>query len=399
MTRLDVRSMALLATAHVADDINQSFVPALLPYLIVSRGLSYTTAGSLVLAQALSSSVIQPAIGHLADRRSMPWLIGVGLFLAGGGVATIGFAPTLPLLWLGALISGIGVACFHPEAARFANYVSGTKKASGMRWFAAGGNVGFATGPLFATAVVAAFGLHGTLAAAVPVAIVGSIVLLELPRLRTFIPAHATSRSGQGTDDWTAFGKLTAFVIARSMAYFGFVAFVPLYVVEVLHASPAVGDSLLTLFLLCGVGGTLSGGPVADRFGRRTVLIASTLAAAVMTVILVATTHGGNLLLAIPLLMVTGFVFVASQAAFIVLGQEFLPNRLGLASGVTVGIAVSLGGGFAPVLGMIADAHGVAATILATAGLSLLAALVALTLPPERRRIVAPPAPSISPVG
>ena len=397
MTRLDVRSMALLATAHVADDINQSFVPALLPYLIVSRGLSYTTAGSLVLAQALSSSVIQPAIGHLADRRSMPWLIGVGLFLAGGGVATIGFAPTLPLLWLGALISGIGVAAFHPEAARFANYVSGAKKASGMRWFAAGGNVGFATGPLFATAAVAAFGLHGTLAAAVPVAIVGSIVLLELPRLRTFIPAHATSRSGQGTDDWTAFGKLTAFVIARSMAYFGFVAFVPLYVVEVLHASPAVGDSLLTLFLLCGVGGTLSGGPVADRFGRRTVLIASTFAAAVMTVILVATTHGGNLLLAIPLLMVTGFVFVASQAAFIVLGQEFLPNRLGLASGVTVGIAVSLGGGFAPVLGMIADAHGVAATILATAGLSLLAALLALTLPSERRRVVAPEAASISP--
>jgi FSR family fosmidomycin resistance protein-like MFS transporter len=329
----------------------------------------------------------------------MPWLIGVGLFLAGGGVATIGFAPTLPLLWLGALISGIGVACFHPEAARFANYVSGAKKASGMRWFAAGGNVGFATGPLFATAAVAAFGLHGTLAAAVPVAIVGTIVLLELPRLRTFVPAHATSRSGQGTDDWTAFGKLTAFVIARSMAYFGFVAFVPLYVVEVLHASPAVGDSLLTLFLLCGVGGTLSGGPVADRFGRRAVLIVSTLAAAVMTVILVATTHGGNLLLAIPLLMVTGFVFVASQAAFIVLGQEFLPNRLGLASGVTVGIAVSLGGGFAPVLGMIADAHGVAATILATAGLSLLAALVALTLPPERRRIVAAAAPSISPTG
>jgi FSR family fosmidomycin resistance protein-like MFS transporter len=399
VTRLDVRSMALLAIAHVADDINQSFVPALLPYLIVSRGLSYTTAGSLVLAQALSSSVIQPAIGHLADRRSMPWLIGVGLFLAGGGVATIGFAPTLPLLWLGALISGIGVACFHPEAARFANYVSGAKKASGMRWFAAGGNVGFATGPLFATAAVAAFGLHGTLAAAVPVAIVGTIVLLELPRLRTFVPAHATSRSGQGTDDWTAFGKLTAFVIARSMAYFGFVAFVPLYVVEVLHASPAVGDSLLTLFLLCGVGGTLSGGPVADRFGRRAVLIVSTLAAAVMTVILVATTHGGNLLLAIPLLMVTGFVFVASQAAFIVLGQEFLPNRLGLASGVTVGIAVSLGGGFAPVLGMIADAHGVAATILATAGLSLLAALVALTLPPERRRIVAAAAPSISPTG
>lgn len=397
MNRLDVRSMALLAVAHVADDVNQSFIPALLPYLIASRGLSYTMAGSLVLAQALSSSVIQPGIGHLADRRSMPWLIALGLFLAGGGAATIGLAPTLPLLWLGALASGIGVACFHPEAARFANYVSGPKKASGMRWFAAGGNVGFATGPLFATAAIAAFGLHGTLAAAVPVAIVGTIVLLELPRLRTFVPAHATSRTGQGTDDWVSFGKLTAFVIARSMAYFGFVAFVPLYAVEVLHASPAVGDMLLTLFLLSGVFGTLSGGPVADRVGRRTVLLYSTAGAAILTVVFVAATHGGSFLFAIPLLIATGFTFVASQAAFVVLGQEFLPNRIGLASGVTVGIAVSLGGAFSPVLGMIADAHGVAATILSTAGLSLLAAIFALALPPEDRRafaavqVVAPP--------
>ena len=397
MNRLDVRSMALLAVAHVADDVNQSFIPALLPYLIASRGLSYTMAGSLVLAQALSSSVIQPGIGHLADRRSMPWLIALGLFLAGGGAATIGLAPTLPLLWLGALASGIGVACFHPEAARFANYVSGPKKASGMRWFAAGGNVGFATGPLFATAAIAAFGLHGTLAAAVPVAIVGTIVLLELPRLRTFVPAHATSRTGQGTDDWVAFGKLTAFVIARSMAYFGFVAFVPLYAVEVLHASPAVGDMLLTLFLLSGVFGTLSGGPVADRVGRRTVLLYSTAGAAILTVVFVAATHGGSFLFAIPLLIATGFTFVASQAAFVVLGQEFLPNRIGLASVVTVGIAVSLGGAFSPVLGMIADAHGVAATILSTAGLSLLAAIFALALPPEDRRafaavqVVAPP--------
>jgi FSR family fosmidomycin resistance protein-like MFS transporter len=400
VTKLDVRSMAILAAAHISDDINQSFVPALLPYLIVSRGISHTTAGTLVLAQALSSSVIQPAIGHLADRRSMPWLIGVGLFFAGGGVAMIGFVQSLPLLWLGALISGIGVAAFHPEAARFANYVSGAKKASGMRWFAAGGNVGFATGPIFATVAIGFFGLHGTLAAAIPVAIMGTIVLLELPRLRTFIPALATSRTGQGVDDWASFGKLSAFVIVRSMAYFGFVAFVPLYVVEVLHASPAVGDSLLTLFLLAGVGGTLSGGPVADRLGRKTVLLWSTFGAGALTVLLVALTHQGNLLLAIPLLIVTGFVFVASQAAFIVLGQEFLPNRLGLASGVTVGIAVSLGGAFSPVLGMIADAHGVAATILATAGLSLFAGLLGLTLPSERRRRLAqgnPPLP-IAPV-
>jgi len=261
--------MALLATAHVTDDLNQSFIPALLPYLIVWRGLSHTDAGTLVLAQAISSSVLQPVIGYVADRRSMPWLIAVGLMLAGGGVAIVGFMPTLPLMWIGALISGIGVASFHPEAARFANYVAGAKKATGMRWFAAGGNVGFAVGPIFATAVVAAWGLPGTLAACIPVTVIGVIVLLELKRLRTFIPAHATSRSGQGEDDWASFGKLSAFVTVRAMAYFGFVAFVPLYVVEVLHGSPAVGDSMLTGFLLAGVLGTMSGGVIAHPFGRR----------------------------------------------------------------------------------------------------------------------------------
>jgi FSR family fosmidomycin resistance protein-like MFS transporter len=379
--------MALLATAHVSDDLNQSFIPALLPYLIVWRGISHTEAGMLVLAQAISSSVLQPVIGYVADRRSMPWLIAVGLMLAGGGVALVGFMPTLPLMWIGALISGIGVASFHPEAARFANYVAGAKKATGMRWFAAGGNVGFAVGPIFATAVIAVWGLPGTLAACIPVTVIGVIVLLELRRLRTFVPAHATSRSGQGIDDWVSFGKLSAFVTVRAMAYFGFVAFVPVYVVEVLHGSPAVGDAMLTGFLFAGVLGTLSGGVIADRFGRRIVLVTSTALAALMTALLVGLTHQGNLLLAIPLLMVTGFVFVASQSAFVVLGQEYLPNRMGLASGVTLGLAVSLGGTFSPVMGAIADAHGISATILAAGGLSVIGALIALTLPGERRTI------------
>lgn len=384
--------MALLAIAHVSDDLNQSFVPALLPYLIVWRGISHTEAGTLVLAQAISSSVLQPAIGYLADRRSMPWLIAVGLMLAGSGVALVGFMPTLPLMWIGALISGIGVAAFHPEAARFANYVAGEKKATGMRWFAAGGNVGFAIGPIFATAVIAAWGLPGTFAACIPVTVIGIIVLFELRRLRTFIPAHATSRTGRGTDDWIAFGKLSAFVTVRAMAYFGFVAFVPLYVVEVLHGSPAVGDALLSAFLLAGVVGTLSGGVIADRFGRRVVLFGSTAAAAVLTGLLVAFTHNGNLLLAIPLLLVTGFAFVASQSAFVVLGQEYLPNRMGLASGVTLGLAVSLGGAFSPAMGAIADTHGVSATILAAGALSVIAALIAATLPGERRTILVPAA-------
>jgi MFS transporter, FSR family, fosmidomycin resistance protein len=378
--------MALLATAHVADDVNQSFVPALLPYLILQRGISHETAGAIVFCQAISSSVVQPAIGHLADRKSMPYLIAVGLMLAGGGVALLGVAPTMPLIFLAALVSGIGVATFHPEAARFANWVSGEKKASGMRWFTVGGNLGFAFGPAFATAAISAWGLRGTLAAAVPVAIIGGVVLFELRRLATFVPAHVKQRKSAGTDRWSAFGRLSAFVIVRSMAYLGMVSFVPLYLVEVLHASPAAADGALFAFLLSGAVGTIAGGPIADRVGRKPVLLWSTGLTVVLVLTFVALTHdGGSFALAVALLIVTGFVLVSAQASFVVLGQEYLPNRVGLASGVTLGLAVSLGGGFSPVLGLIADTHGVAASLVTIAVLVLAGTLIAFTLPVERR--------------
>jgi FSR family fosmidomycin resistance protein-like MFS transporter len=379
--------MALLATAHLADDVNQSFIPALLPYLILERHLSHQTAGTLVLCQAMSSSVIQPAIGHLADRRSMPWLIAVGLLLAGGGVAALGVLPTMPLLFLAALISGIGVAMFHPEAARFANWVAGDQKASGMRWFTVGGNLGFAVGPAFATAAISLWGLHGTVAAGIPVALVAGVVLLELRRLATFIPNHVKQRKSAGIDDWASFGKLSAFVIVRSMAYLGSVAFLPLYFVEVLHTSPAVGDAALVAYLLSGAFGTIAGGPIADRFGRKPVMLWSTGLTAMLFVVFVALTRGGGpLWLALALIVLTGFVLVASQASFVVLGQEYLPNRVGLASGVTLGLAVSLGGGLSPVLGAIADAHGVGASLLTIAALALAGTLIAFSLPGENRR-------------
>jgi FSR family fosmidomycin resistance protein-like MFS transporter len=379
--------MALLATAHLADDLNQSFIPAMLPYLILERHLSHQTAGTLVLCQAMSSSVIQPAIGHLADHRSMPWLIAVGLLLAGGGVAALGVLPTMPLLFLAALISGIGVATFHPEAARFANWVAGDQKASGMRWFTVGGNLGFAVGPAFATAAISLWGLRGTLAAAIPVALIAGVVLLELRRLATFIPSHVKQRKSAGTDDWVSFGKLSAFVIVRSMAYLGSVAFLPLYFVEVLHTSPAVGDAALVAYLLAGACGTIAGGPIADRVGRIPVMLWSTGLTVVLFVAFVALTHnGGPLPLALAIVILTGFVLVASQASFVVLGQEYLPNRVGLASGVTLGLAVSLGGGLSPVLGAIADAHGVAASLLTIAGLAAAGTLIAFTLPNENRR-------------
>src|SRR5665213_2252516 len=187
---------------------------------------------------------------------------------------------------------------------------------------------------------------------------------------RFFAPVRAKKRVTDGSDDWTSFGKLSGFVIVRSMAYLGLVAFIPIYVVEVLHGSPAVGGLTDTAFLLAGAAGTIAGGPIADRVGRKPVLLWSTGLTVIMVAVLVALTrNGAPLPLAIGILIPTGFVLVASQASFVVLGQEYLPNRVGLASGVTLGLAVSLGGGLSPALG---------------------ATLVALTLPAETRRTTRP---------
>jgi FSR family fosmidomycin resistance protein-like MFS transporter len=379
---LDVRGMSVLAIAHVVDDANQSALPALLPFLIAAHGLSYTAAAGLMLFASISSSVVQPAIGALADARSMPWLIALGVFFAAAGLALAGAMPTYGAIVACVALSGVGIATFHPEAARFANYVAGDRKASGMRWFAAGGNLGFAAGPLMLTPLVLAFGPRGTLALAIPGAFAAALVLFELPRLRGFVPARISRRAAAGTDRAGAFALLTAAVSVRSMAYIGLVAFTPLYLIGVLHATTAQANIGLTILLTAGAAGTIFGGRFADRAGRKTTFVASTLLAAPAILAFVAVTqHVPNLALAYALAALVGFVLVASQTAYVVMGQEYLPNRLGIASGVTLGLAISLGGAGTPVLGLIADRVSLPATFDAIAALTLAAAALAACLP------------------
>ncbi len=390
--------MALLGITHVVDDMNQSALPALLPFLIAERGLSYTAAAGLMLFASLASSVVQPAIGHLADRRPMAWLIAAGVFLAGGGLALAGAMPDYWSIVACVAVSGLGIAAFHPEAARFANYAAGAKKATGMRWFALGGNVGFALGPLLLTPLLVAFGARGTLFVLIPAALMALAVLRELPRLQTFAARKVHKTGADGRDRWGPFSVLTAFVILRSMAYIGLVAFIPLYFIGMLHVSKPLANVALTLFLVAGACGTIYGGKLADRLGRRTILIASTLASAPLLLAFVAfTTSRSSYLGAVAGIMTVGFALVASQTAFVVLGQEYLPNRIGIASGVTLGLAISLGGAGAPVLGALADRFGVQAALQAIVGLLLLAALSSLGLPREARRVSAAPGSRVAP--
>jgi FSR family fosmidomycin resistance protein-like MFS transporter len=374
--------MSILSLAHVVDDANQSALPALLPFLIASDGLSYTAAAGLMLFASLSSSVVQPAIGALADTRSMPWLIACGVFFASFGLALAGAMPSYWLIVACVALSGVGIAAFHPEAARFANYVAGDRKATGMRWFAAGGNLGFAAGPLLLTPLVLVFGPRGTLALALPGALAAALVLFELPRLRGFVPARISRAAAAGTDRWGAFATLTAAVSVRSMAYIGLVAFTPLYLIGVLGASKAQANLGLTLLLASGAAGTIFGGRFADFAGRKLTFVGSTLLTApVILAFVFGTALVPNLFVAYGLAMLIGFVLVSSQTAYVVMGQEYLPNRLGIASGVTLGLAISLGGAGTPVLGLIADHISLRATFEAIAALSLAAGLIAAFLP------------------
>ncbi len=376
---VDRRAMATLSAGHLFTDISQGAVPALLVPLVQQRHLSYAAAEALILAATISSSVIQPLFGHLSDRLSLAWLIVLGPGLGGLGIALAGLAPNYALTFAAILLSGIGVASFHPEASRFANYVSGTRRASGMSLFSVGGNVGFALGPVIVTPLVIVFGLSGTVFVLIPTWLMAAVLLHELPRLRGFRTDVVGGRvqASQQREEWKPFCILAGVIALRSFVYFGLVGFIQLYYVNVLHASKALGSAALTAMLLGGAVGTLAGGPLADRFGRRAVLMGSMVA---LPPLIIGFLLSGPVL-GVVLLAVTGAVTIATFAVTIVMGQEFLPGRIGVSSGVTIGLSIGLGGVGAPLLGLIADAHGLRAVFETIAALPILALLVTLALP------------------
>jgi FSR family fosmidomycin resistance protein-like MFS transporter len=368
-----------LSAGHLFTDVAQGSVPALLPFLITRDHLSYAAASALVLAATISSSVIQPLFGHLSDRRSLPWLMPLGPALGGLGIALVGVAPSYGLIFAAIVLSGIGVASFHPEGSRFANYVSGARRASGMSLFSVGGNVGFAVGPLLVTPLMLAFGLAGTLFVLIPTWVMAAVLVHELPHLRGFradVVGGRVARSEQ-PEAWGPFTILSGVIALRSFVYFGLVTFIPLYYVHVLHSSKALGNSALSAMLLGGACGTLLGGPLADRFGRRAVLIGSMSSLPPLVVAFLLVGPGAG----IAVVAAAGAATIATFAVTIVMGQELLPGRIGVSAGVTIGLSIGLGGVGAPLLGLLADAHGLRAVFEVIAGLPLLALLLALTLP------------------
>ncbi len=384
MKDLDRRGLAFLASGHAVADLCQGAVPALIPFLISERGYSYSAVGALLLFVTVGSSVIQPAFGALSDRLSMAWLMPVGVALAAVGVGLSGVAPNFALTALSVGIGGLGVAAFHPEGARFANYASGARRGTGMSLFSVGGNAGFALGPILITPAVLVFGLSGTLLVAALPLLIAVLLAFELPKLkaRTADAAAASAARARGgdrsEDDLGAFGMLTAVISVRSAIYFGLQSFAPIWFIREYGITEATANVFLAAMLVCGALGTLVGGQLVDRIGRRRVLVGSIVA---QVPLLLAFILAPSELAAGVLLAAIGFVTVMSFSVSVVMGQEYLPSRLGIASGVTLGLAIGTGGIAAALLGVLADAAGLHTVMWTIVALPWLGLLLAKTLP------------------
>jgi FSR family fosmidomycin resistance protein-like MFS transporter len=365
----------------------QGAVPALLPFLIDQRGISYGAAGALILVTSVGSSAIQPLFGLGSDRLSLPWLMPLGVLLAGIGIALVGVAPSYGLTAAAVAISGLGVAAFHPEGARFANQVSGDRRGQGMSLFSLGGNAGFVLGPLLVTPLVLLLGLHGTLLLAVLPAIVAVVLARELGRLRAVAAeksayvARGVAEQDQDPDNWNAFARLGGVVALRSCVYFGLQAFIPLWFIHHLGTGKAAGNAALTVMLAAGAAGTYFGGRVVDRLGRRRLVVGSTtLTIPVLVGVVLAPTP----LIDGVLTALAGFLIILTFSITVVMSQEYLPSRLGLASGVSLGLAIGVGGIAAAGMGVIADATSLRTVMWLIAALAVPMVLLARTLPVTR---------------
>jgi MFS transporter, FSR family, fosmidomycin resistance protein len=361
----------MLMASHAVDDLYQGAVPAMIPFLVAAYHYDYLAVSGITLAATLISSVAQPAFGMLADRRQMRRLWLAGMITASLGIALAGLPSQYALVWLAIALSGLGVAAYHPESARAVREVGGGS-AQVMGWFALGGNLGFATGPVLVTAVLAWTGLRGTPLLMLPALAMAAVGLMMQPRLAPAARAAGPARAGdaRARDDWRSFGWLTGVVVCRSVLFFGLASFLELYLINRFHLSHTAASAALTTFSGVGAAATISGGWLADRYGRvRTIRYGYALAAPGIVGLVLAPAPA----IAFAAAALCGVGAYLPFAVHTTLGQEYLPNRVGTASGVTLGLAVSAGGLAAPLLGLIADASSLSAALAVLVALPLAA--------------------------
>ena len=380
---IDRAGIGRLAGGHFMIDATVGAVPALLPVFTAMFGLSDLAASMILATSLLVSSATQPLFGIVADRRATPAFLWGGVAVASVGLALAGLAGGYAGILACVAGSGLGVAAFHPEAARVANRISAGRPATGLAWFMVGGNAGFAAGPLVVALAIPFLDARATLAFLVP----GLAVALWLHRSRAAltvpVPAADPAAAPPPPAQVAGISLLLVVTSLRTWAQFGLLALFPLMLVDDRAFSDQQAGLAVFAFSAAGVVGTVAGAMFADRAGGRRLLVWTLPVATPLTAVALAT-EGWVSMLAFTLV---GFVLLSSFSVTVMMGQEYLPGRLALAAGLMIGFGAI--GSAAPGLalfGAIADLAGRETALWCIAVLPAVAGALALLLPAPRRR-------------
>lgn len=373
--------LALLSIGHLVTDLAAGALPILLPVIQTALGLSYSAAGLISLIFNISSSVIQPLLGFWSDKVKARWLLPAGCLLSMTGLALAGQVSSYWVVLLVVLISGLGSAAYHPEASKVSRLASGHRAATGMSLFIVGGAVGAAVGSVVMAQLLANFDKSSSAYFIIPGLFMALLFFIFNSKLPNDPPKKtaADKKTAASAHSKVLFSLIVLIlvIIIRSWTQAGLTYFMPLYFVNHLGLSPAYASSFLVSFMIAGAAGTLLGGPLSDRFGRKKTLVIST--ALMIPLLLLIRISTGIVLMV--LLFITGMVIVSTMPTTVVMGQELLPHRVGVASGLMTGFAVGMGGVGVTLLGAIADIFGAPNALWVLALLPIAAFGLSLFLP------------------
>lgn len=367
----------IIGMCHLLNDSLQAVIPAMFPILEKSLGLTFTQLGFIAFTLNMVSSVMQPAVGMYTDKRPMPYALPIGLMSSMFGMLGLAFAPNFWTILLSVVFIGLGSAVFHPEGSRVAYLAAGPRRGLAQSIYQVGGNAGSALAPLITALVLVPLGQFGaiwfTLIAGLAVLFLIYIAKWYAKALHIF----ANNKNKRTTNNVTpqvskavkrAAVILVFIVFARSWYHSAIGNFYAFYAIDTYGISIAKAQVYIFTFLVTGALGTFLGGPLADRFGKRNIILISLLAPAPLAI---ALPYVGPVL-AIILLAIIGFLILSSFSVAVVYAQELIPGKIGLMSGLIVGLAFGMGAIGSVALGSLIDLIGLLPTMISASLLPLL---------------------------
>ncbi|WP_121609453.1 MFS transporter [Mesobacillus foraminis] len=374
----------ILGLCHLLNDSIQSVIPAMFPILEKSMGLSFTQLGMIAFSLNIVSSIMQPVIGLISDRKPMPFVLPVSLTVTLFGIMGLAFAPSFEWIILSVLLIGLGSAIFHPEGSRVVYMAAGPRRGLAQSIYQVGGNSGQALAPLITALILVPFGQRGAawfiIVAAAAVALLFYIATWYAGRLKeASLRTKAKKVVGKGNQGFNKKIKLSLIVIlllifARSWYLSGITNYYAFYAIEKYGLTIRESQLFLFAFLITGAIGTFFGGPLADRFGKKRIIFLSLIGTAPISILLPFAPPAA----AFAMLALCGFILMSSFSVTVVYAQELVPGKIGTMAGLTVGLAFGMGALGSIGLGYLADLIGLPLTIIYTGFLPLLGIMTIL---------------------